>query len=124
MLKGAAVASEPDEMEQARCSCGAMLSSTALACGLCHAPVAAVAGSAPNLGPTARMDERVFSRVRPGPLSFGPLGRVVISVLMLVPLVFIWFMSGGGVVTLVCTIPAALLPLWYLRETWRRQRVR
>jgi len=32
--------------------------------------------------------------------------------------------SGGGMANLVFLLPTALLPLWYLRETWRSHRVR
>ena len=73
---------------------------------------------------TARLDERVFSRSTSGPLSFGPVGRLVISLLLMAPIWFMWFMSGGGIANLVFLVPTALLPLWYLRETWRSHRVR
>ena len=125
-------------MVPSRCACGAAVPAGALACGQCHAPVLAAPGPGPAPvaaaqtngflpappRPTLRMDSREFSRVRQGPLSFGPLGRVLISLAMIAPIWFIWFMSGGGLVTFLCTIPVALLPMWYLRETWRRHRVR
>lgn len=74
--------------------------------------------------PTSRMDSREFSRVKPTALSFGPLGKAVISLVLITPIWFIWFMSGGGLVNLIFTIPTAVLPLWYLSQTWRRHRVR
>jgi hypothetical protein len=138
-------------MEVARCPCGAALTRGALACGLCHAPVlltaeqpspvgvaaagTAAAPAAPpaQVGPngflpaparlTTRMDPGEFSRVRPGPLSFGPLGKAVISLLLIAPVWFIWFMSGGGLVNLIFTLPTAALPVWYLSQTWRRHRI-
>jgi hypothetical protein len=70
------------------------------------------------------MDSREFSRVKPTPVSFGPLGKAVISLLVIAPIWFIWFMSGGGLVNLIFTLPTAVLPLWYLSHTWRRHRVR
>ena len=109
-------------MEPARCGCGAALAEGALACSLCHAPVGPVPGGPPGL--TARLDERVFSRSTAGPLSFGPVGRLVISLMLMAPIWFMWFMSGGGLANLVFVLPTALLPLWYLRETWRSHRVR
>ena len=74
--------------------------------------------------PTLRLDERQFSRVHASPLSFGPLGRAVISGIVIAPIWFIWFMSGGGLVNLLFTAPTAALPLWYLRQTWARHRIR
>jgi hypothetical protein len=119
------------------CECGARLTPGALACSLCHAAVPAAPVTVPDeapLGPNGflpapprpalRLDERKFSRVQQGPLSFGPLGRVVISAAMIVPVWFMWYLSGGGWLSLVGILPAALLPAWYLRETWRRHRVR
>ncbi len=52
------------------------------------------------------------------------MGRLVISLLLMAPIWFMWFMSGGGLANLVFVLPTALLPLWYLRETWRSHRVR
>ena len=130
-------------MTDGRCSCGATLVRGALACGLCHAPVLAPAAEAvpgaealgaTDLGPngfavapgpaTQRNDMRVFSRVEPGPMSFGLTGRIVLSVLCALPILFIWFMSGGGLVNAVLCVPMVILPLWFLRESWRRARVR
>ena len=130
-------------MIDGRCSCGATLVRGALACGLCHAPVpvsvAAVAAGAETLGATdhgpngfavapgpatLRNDMRVFSRVEAGPMSFGLTGRIVLSVLCALPILFIWFMSGGGLVNAVLCVPMVILPLGFLRESWRRARVR
>lgn len=130
-------------MTEARCSCGATLVRGALACGLCHAPatpdVAVVAAGAEGLvgspaGPggflpaapraTVRNDQRVFSRVQSGPMSFGWPGRIVLTLLCCLPIVFVWFMTGGGVVNAILSLPVFILPLWFLRESWRRARVR
>ncbi len=132
-------------MTDGRCSCGATLVRGALACGLCHAPVpvavleSSAGAETPTLGATdpgtngflvapgpstLRNDTRVFSRVEPGPMSFGLTGRIVLSVLCAVPILFIWFMSGGGLVNAVLCVPMVILPLWFLRESWRRARVR
>jgi hypothetical protein len=132
-----------------RCSCGATLVRGALACSLCHAPVAVPVASAATApiadgaagvdGPqpigangflaapppsTQRNDMREFSRVKAGPTSFGWTGRIVITVLCMIPIVFVWFMTGGGVVSAVLSLPVFLLPLWFLRENWRRSRIR
>ena len=137
------------EVGGSRCGCGATLVRGALACSLCHAPVAvpvASAASAPisdgaagldgsqPIGAngflaapppsTQRNDMREFSRVKAGPTPFGWTGRIVITVLCMIPIVFVWFMTGGGVVNAVLSLPVFLLPLWFLRENWRRSRVR
>lgn len=131
-------------MTGARCSCGATLVPDALACSLCHAPVLARVGPPTQAGegteahdgmgpngflvspppPTLRNDQRVFSRVQAGPTSFGWTGRIVLSILCAIPIVFVWFMSGGGLVNAVLCLPVFILPLWFLRESWRRGRVR
>lgn len=73
---------------------------------------------------TQRNDQRVFSRTQSGPMSFGWTGRIVLTVLAALPIAFVWFMSGGGIITLVGSIPVLILPLWVIRESWRRGRVR
>ena len=131
-------------MTEQRCACGATLVRGALACSLCHTPVPVVVASAgqgsgpaeaePAVGPngflpspppsTLRNDQRVFSRVQPGPVSFGWTGRIVLTVLAAIPIVFIWYMSGGGVLNVILSLPVLILPLWVIRESWRRGRVR
>jgi hypothetical protein len=143
-----------DVSDVVRCSCGAALVRGALACSLCHVAVAvapavaaqpsgqtATADSAngplasePQVGAngflaspppaTLRMDTRQFSRVQAGPMSFGWTGRMVITLLCVIPIVFVWFMTGGGLVNAVLCLPGFVLPLWFLRESWRRARVR
>jgi hypothetical protein len=124
-------------MDESRCSCGATLVRGALACSLCHAPVAVpVSSTAEQAAPgpngflpsappsTQRNDMRVFSRVQSGPMSFGWTGRIVLTLLAALPIAFVWFMSGGGVINLVLSLPVLILPLWVIRESWRRGRVR
>ena len=116
----------------------------ALACSLCHRPVAeavpagAVGPDVPAaptaVGPngflpappalTLRHDERVFSRVQSGPTSFGWTGRLVLTAAAAIPILFVWFMSGGGWLNAVLSLPVLVLPLWVIRESWRRGRVR
>ena len=124
-------------MTDSRCACGAALVRGALACSLCHrpvpvgAPAEAVAGT---VGPngflaaappaTLRNDQRVFSRVQSGPVSFGWPGRIILTLLAAIPIAFVWFMSGGGWINLVLSLPVLILPLWIIRESWRRNRVR
>jgi len=125
-------------MSGARCTCGATLTPGALACSLCHAPavagVATATQEAVGVGPngflaapppsTLRNDQRVFSRVESGPMSFGWTGRAVLTGLAGIPIVFIWYMSGGGWLNIVLSLPVFILPLWVIRESWRRGRVR
>jgi len=125
-------------MSGARCACGATLATGALACSLCHTPAGALVATdrpeAAEVGPngflaatppsTLRNDQRVFSRVESGPMSFGWTGRAVLTGLAGIPIVFIWYMSGGGWLNIVLSLPVLILPLWIIRESWRRGRVR
>ena len=116
-----------------RCgSCGAAVTADAAWCGQCYAPARAAARSvmdpvetaadrtsAPT--PTAPVAAR-HSRWRGGPTTFGPVGRLVMTLLMLVPLWFFWATQGfawpGLVIWGVFVLP------WGLRDIWRRTRVR
>ena len=131
-------------MTEQRCVCGAALVRGAMACSLCHAPVPSVVATGghgpgpgepgPSVGPngflaapppaTLRNDQRVFSRVQPGPMSFGWTGRIVLTLLAAIPILFVWYMSGGGVLNVILSLPVLILPLWVIRESWRRGRVR
>ena len=125
-------------MSDVRCVCGASLPAGALACSLCHAPAAVAAGqpgpSEQLVGPngflaappprTQRNDQRVFSRVESGPTSFGWTGRAVLTAMAAIPIVFVWYMSGGGWLNVILSLPVLVLPLWVIRESWRRGRVR
>ena len=132
-------------MTEHRCVCGASLVRGALACSLCHAPVPAEVASHGGgtgmvetaetvVGPngflaapppsTLRNDQQVFSRVQPGPTSFGWTGRIVLTLLAAIPILFVWYMSGGGLLSVILALPVLILPLWVIRESWRRGRVR
>jgi len=125
-------------MSGVRCACGATLTTGALACSLCHAPAGVAAAAegreSVEVGPngflaspppsTLRNDQRVFSRIESGPTSFGWTGRAVLTGLACIPIVFIWYMSGGGWLNIILSLPVFILPLWIIRESWRRGRVR
>jgi hypothetical protein len=81
---------------------------------------------------TLRNDTRQFSRRRSGELSFGLRGRLVMSLVVALPVMFIWFMSGGpflkwdsffAVFMTVVIVPTAILPALALRDIWRAHRV-
>jgi hypothetical protein len=126
-------------MTASRCSnCTALVPDGALACSLCHAPTAAGRAATEDtraVGPNGFLpsppravlvepDTKQYSRVRGGQLSFGLPGRLVLTAVALVPCWFVWYMSGGGVAGLVWSAPVFILPIWLLRETWKRYRVR
>lgn len=82
---------------------------------------------------TLRNDTREFSRLKSGEVSFGPVGRLVMSVIVGLPVLFIWFMMGGpylkfdsffAVFMTIVIVPAAVLPMMALRDIWRAHRVR
>ena len=116
-----------------RCSaCGGGLVEGAAWCGQCFAPVAApTAGAAvpatwsgPVVAPRAAAQAVRTSRWAKTDTTFGPLGRVLATVALLVPLVvmliggmadpFVW---GGAAVW-----GAVILP-WGLRDVWKAGRV-
>jgi hypothetical protein len=58
------------------------------------------------------------SRWSKSDLTFGPVGRVVATVLLLVPLW--WFLNGAGIFGLVGVVTYGLfLVPWALRDIWR-----
>ncbi|HEX4655318.1 MAG TPA: hypothetical protein VH274_06220 [Mycobacteriales bacterium] len=61
------------------------------------------------------------SRWRSSVTSFGPIGRIVMTVLMFVPMWFFWETQGfawpGLVIWGVFILP------WALRDIWRRARI-
>ncbi len=128
-----------------RCdACGTRLSPDATRCWLCHAPapednqrrqVEGWETSTPRdhvwSGPLARIGSHldadpvpahVYSRLRSGPLTLGPAGRVAMTILVVLcallfyalypsPITFVWIapiVLGGGVL---------------LRRVWRQGRV-
>lgn len=116
----------------ARCACGAALPADAAWCPQCYAPVAGrgaeeVAGAGLVVGangflvapprPHVTGPPR-GSRLRRSELTFGPIGRVVMSVLVLLPLVFLLDSLPYGAVGAVMW-SFIVLPLCY-RDIWRR----
>ncbi len=114
------------------CTCGAALSKGALACGLCHRPVVApAADEAPTtangfLAPPPREpgpDPRAgYSRTSKGVTSFGPLGRVIITVLVLLPPTAFWLLGGASLLVPIVVWCLIAVPL-VLRDAWKRERV-
>jgi len=132
-------------------SCGATVPLDALACSLCHAasptssaltatiPVTVGGPVSPNgflpapPKSTLRNDTREFSRIKEGEVSFGPRGRLTMSLILALPVLFIWFMTGGpflnfnsffAIFMTIVIVPAAILPIMALRDIWRAHRVR
>jgi hypothetical protein len=64
----------------------------------------------------------VHSRWRASQTSFGPVGRLIATVLLLLPMVFFWKTQTFGWPGLV--IWGGFLLPWGLRDVWRRSRVR
>lgn len=119
-----------------RCgACGAALAPAAAWCGQCFAPVSAAGPAVTSAGPVAAAagPSRMFmpAAAAPAPLvrqtrwaktptTFGPVGRVVATVALLVPLLamlvggladpFVW---GGAAVYGVVLVP------WALRDIWK-----
>lgn len=105
------------------CSCGARLHRTAQWCGQCLKParhtVAHIEDFEPRTG--VPISER-GSRWHGSEVTFGPVGRLVITLLALLP--FFGLLTIGLRYTPMALIALAaysviLLP-WILRDTWRR----
>lgn len=104
-------------------SCGAGLRPDATWCGQCFA---AVGGAAPPPvvpgRPVPAREElqltQVYSRWQGGPTSFGPVGRVVLTLLVL--LVGLWLLETNPIGGVVYALLAAPL---VLREVWKRSAV-
>jgi len=122
-----------------RCSgCGAR-STGSQWCTLCHRQLSGESGSGPAFGAVfgagrtvvagrvvdsagGSLGERQWSRWRGGPNSFGPVGRVLLTVGLvgLIPLLT-WM---GGQAALYFDLVYLMGPLpWFLRDVWKRQRV-
>jgi hypothetical protein len=125
--------------------CGARVGSAATWCGQCFAPIEQerevagrfVSGAGQLRGPVVREPEHqaVYSRWRGSPTSFGPLGRVMLSLLSFVGLVLGYPMLRGFMVAMVgFDVPGprfmamyAVLALvaygYLLGRIWQRTRV-
>lgn len=127
--------------------CGASDPDGTLACSLCHRPrdlvtAEATPANATTVGtngflvsaprPTARLDEREFSRVKASSTSFGLRGRLVMSGLLLIPCLGAWFMMGGAearsftaiCISVLSILPMLFLPAFFIRDAWRSHRVK
>ena len=86
-------------------------------CGQCHVPAtpverAAVRSAAPD--PGLKM-EQVYSRWAGGPMSFGPVGRVVVTLLVL--LFELWLLKFNPLGAIL--VGLVVVPL-VLRDVWKR----
>lgn len=108
--------------------CGRVLRPGDAWCSLCFAPAPSRTFSGPlathrsdDPAPVARAQHRT-SRWAGSSVTFGPVGRVVVTLLLLCvgPAVLVW----GGPGSLVAAILwiAVVLP-WALRDVWRKVRV-
>ena len=94
-------------------------------CGQCFAPVpvAPTAVVAPVRVTAERMAPDLVRSTRWGrsATTFGPVGRVIATFLLLVPVAF-FFVAGmfwaGGFIWIFIVVP------WALRDIWRRARIR
>jgi hypothetical protein len=102
--------------------CRATLATDATWCGQCFTPVATTPAPYVHAAPLVALppsDRR--SRWRGSQTTFGPLGRMVITVLLFLPVPFFVF---AGMFWAGAFIYVFLLLPWGLRDVWRRTRVR
>jgi hypothetical protein len=130
-----------------RCDCGAVRDRTITWCSRCHAPHPpqppqeptdprfAVFGDGSGAGlaepgppappgpppPPAPVPER-GSRWRSTGITFGPVGRIVATVLVTLPI--LWFLRSGILGLIGVVVYGTTLYPWALRDVWRRARGR
>ena|SRR5438128_2003372 len=123
-----------------RCDrCGALLTADLNWCGQCYAPVTRRPQAEPAeasyawAGPLARIPEvdpdpvpaPRYSRWKSGPTTYGPVLKVVITLVMALLGFVTWYMFrfiDGPVVVADVGVYAAIA-LWVLHHVWRRDRV-
>jgi hypothetical protein len=130
-------------VEPMRCgNCDAQLAPGATWCSQCFTPVAApVQPAAASQLASARQPPKdtypapEFSRWKGGHESFGPVGRIVLTIGLLIGLFIGYFIFYGGMVTTIGEIPvngaigmysilAIFLGGWGLKTIWKRARIR
>lgn len=117
-------------------NCGARLAENAGWCGQCFAPVTTESPPEPEASPVPDAGEpRIFahpdstrpplhpewSRWKKSSTTFGPFGRIVASLALLLPLYFFFFAGVIGFVGLVMWV-GIVMPM-ALRSIWARGRV-
>ena len=97
-------------------SCGAGLRPGMTWCGQCFAPTEAPAPGVPAPPPAAPV--QLYSRWQGGPTSFGPVGRVLLTLLLLAFEYWLYrFNLLGFAITTVLVVPLVL------RDVWKRSAV-
>jgi len=68
-------------------------------------------------------DPRRYSRTRSSPTTFGPVGRVIATVVIVGPAVVMALLPGMAGVAGAAMWTVLIVP-WGLRDVWRRGRLR
>jgi len=118
-------------------SCGARVTADATWCGQCFATIDRSAPRAPGLrGPMPKQEfhQATYSRWRGGETSFGPVGRIAMTVGVLLGLVIGYPMTRGLIfATVGVDVPgtgfmlmyagmAVVAGFWLLSRVWKRTR--
>jgi hypothetical protein len=78
--------------------------------------------SRPAERPTSAQDQR-YSRWQRSEVTFGPVGRILASFVVQLPL--IWLIDYSGIIGIVIGVPVAFKVLpWAYGDIWRKVRVR
>jgi hypothetical protein len=119
-------------------SCGARITAEATWCGQCFAPVDRSTTGRPGARrplPKQEFHQATYSRWRGGETSFGPVGRIVMTIGVLLGLVIGYPMTRGLIfATVGMDVPgtgfmlmyaglAGAAGVWLLGRVWRRTRV-
>jgi hypothetical protein len=112
-----------EQRERTTCTaCGSRVAAGAEWCGRCHAPLTSPE-AAPPLHPDAYGGPalpRRFSRWRRSDVSFGPIGRIVASVLLCA--VPIWWAAASSLVMLLMWV--FVISPQLLRSIWKKTPIR
>jgi hypothetical protein len=104
-------------------SCGAALRSGTSWCGQCFAPVAAgVAAAAPSARPVVEQElpaYRTYSRWRKTTTTFGPVGRVLWTLGVVLLMALSLFSQNPFAIAPLCFV----LPPLVLRSVWAKGRL-
>ena len=101
--------------------CGAVTRAGAAWCGQCHAPFATAAAVGRWLPAAAPVTApQVYSRWRGGPTTFGPLGRMSWTLMVLLVAAFAIFSGDIFFMGIWIVFAGPMI----LRSVWKRDRIR
>ena len=120
--------SQPTAASQYPCACGITAASRAPRCISCPQSRTSGLGEVGSLSDPARrttdpnvvMPLMTYSRWKKTDGTFGPLGRVIATLLLLVPLPVLAFAIASGIGIIGAGLYVLVVMPWALRDIWKR----